>query len=112
MRITLLKLLALPSNNWKGNDMKLKAYVHSSYDQYEKTFRFCAFSCKDMPGYVFLEEVELDYEEPSHDAMINGTVAAYRAEQKRLRAEAEEKATQLERQIGEMLAIEDKREAA
>lgn len=91
--------------------MKLKAYVHAMYDEHSKkhSFHLLSFKAADS-ALVFMEGVELDFTPPPHDVLVNGTVAAFRAEKKRIEAEATAKVTQLDRQINEMLCIEHKPE--
>ena len=92
--------------------MKLKGYIHAQYDDYEKEYRFSVWSMNmtSCQGYVFVDEVELEFTPPPHSALVNGTIEAYRAEQQKIRAEAESKVNMLQRAIDDLLCLEHKPE--
>lgn len=90
--------------------MKVKGYIHAQYDEYEKEYRFSIWT-HDMTscqGYVLVEEVEIEFNAPPHEVLVNGTIAAYKAEQQKIRAEAESKVNRLQRAIDDLLCIEYK----
>lgn len=90
--------------------MKLKVCIHAKYDDYEKQHDFSvwAHNMNGTSGYHMVEEREIDFDAPPRDVLVNGTIAAYRAEQQRVRAEAEQKSQRIQRAIDELLAIEYK----
>lgn len=95
--------------------MKMKAYIHAQYDEYEKEHRFSVWS-HDMSrgemGYILIEEREIDFDAPPREVLVNGTVAEYRKMQQTLRTEAEEKCNRIQRSINDLLCIEYKPETA
>lgn len=96
--------------------MKIKVYVHAKYEDWEKEWQFRPWSCdmsESAAGFgKCVAEVEVEFQEPPHDVLVNGQIEAWRAEQRRIRAEAEKNCNELERQIGEIQCIEYKPEPA
>ena len=89
--------------------MKVKAFIHASYDSYRKQFEYQTWPHKSDGIFgTFVCEHEIDIPEVSEADLINGTVSAMKSEQQKIRAEAEAKVQNIEQQIGELLAIEDK----
>lgn len=88
--------------------MKLKVYVYAKLNEYtgEPQIRVTSFDgMEDMWGPM-LAEREIDIPEPLHADMAVAMVAAWRAEQQQIRADAEVKAQEIEQRIGKILAIE------
>ncbi len=93
--------------------MKVKGYVAAQYQAHLRKFEFQLWPVKPSGGaFSAIQPVEVEIDEPPEDALISGTVEAWRKEQQRIQAEAEAKCTQLDRQINELLCIEYKPEAA
>jgi hypothetical protein len=95
--------------------MKLKAKVLAEWQQWEHKWAFTVWPDYTDPaslGKMLLADVEVEIPDPSNITLQNGMVEAYREEQKRVRADAEEKVTQLQARIDEMLCIEDHSEQA
>ena len=95
--------------------MKIKVYIHASYCEYEKTYRFQVWgqdmsTVEHVGPLVATEEVE--FTPPPHDVLVNGTIEMYRAQQKKVRAEAERLNTELQERINNLLCIEYKPEVA
>jgi hypothetical protein len=94
--------------------MKMKAYVHAQYSEWAKEYRFSIWS-QDMSscgGYVLVQEVEVDFEAPPREVLVNGTIEAYRKEQQNIRAEAESKVNRIQQAIDDLLCLEYKPEAS
>ena len=93
--------------------MKIKVYIHADYDEYEKVFRFKAWS-HDMTGSEYcgplVMQTEVEFTPPPHEVLINGTVETYRAMQKKVLAEAERERTVIQQRIDDLLCIEYKPE--
>ena len=90
---------------------RMQCTLHSKVDQYEDDgFSYHVFSHEDMTscGYTALSTIEVEFDLPPRDVLIAGAVAAYREEQKRIRAEAQIKVTQLDDAIQRLLCIEHK----
>lgn len=85
--------------------------MHAQADKYaEGGFSYSVFSHANMAscGYVACDTVEVEFNEPPRDVLVNGAVAAYREEQQKIRAEAQSKVNALEEVIQRMLSIEHK----
>ena len=92
--------------------MKIKAYINAQYDEYEKEYQFSVFP-NDMTsvGYTMIEELEIEFNAPPREVLVNGTVANYREMQKTIRAEAESKCNRIQRSIDDLLCLEYKPDA-
>ena len=90
--------------------MKINATVQAQYCVHSKEFQYSVFKFEDMQssGYTAVHSVEIEFDEPPHEVLAAGTVAAYRAEQKRIQAEAQMKITELEQNINDLLCLENK----
>ena len=95
--------------------MKLKAYVHAQYCEYEKRYNLQVWG-HDMTGTASLgplvEVVEIDVAMPPNDVLVNGTIEMYRQQQKKVIAEAERVNAELQQRINDLLCIEYKPEVA
>ena len=93
--------------------MKVKAFITAKWDKWEKKYDYDAWPCVPSDSdRVLVEEREIEFTPPPADVLQAGTVAAFRAEQARIRADATLRINGLQQQIDEMLAITYKSEAA
>lgn len=93
--------------------MKLPIIVYAIYDEYSKEWNYRAGpEGMESMGWVLVEELAVEFDAPPESVLITRTIAAYRSEQQRIRADAEQKAMRIEQTICEMLCLEDRREAA
>ena len=91
--------------------MKIKCTLHAQADRFaDGGVSFHVFAHENMAscGYVACDTVEVEFDVPPRDVLIPGFVEAYRAEQQRIRAEAQSKVTLLDEEIQKLLALEDK----
>lgn len=89
--------------------VKIVGKVHAQLNRWgEEKFSYSVF-LTDMSayGHVFIEDVEIEIDEPSVADVVAGTVAALRAQQKKERADAELACTKLDEQIQRLLCIEN-----
>ena len=93
--------------------MKLKIYIHASHSAALRKHYFSA-DCIDLSsaGFLKLEEREIDFEPPPEAVLVAGTIDAYRAEQTKIRAEAQAKVSAIDERIQSLLAIEHKSDEA
>ena len=89
--------------------MKVKTSVWAYYSEFSKDWNYTSHDA-DMSkvGWIKVSDHEIEFDELPRDVLVNGTIDAFRAEQQRIRAEAEVKAQNIEAQIQELLCIEDK----
>lgn len=85
--------------------MKLKIYIHAKYCEFRKEYDSEHFG-------VVVEETEVEFTPPPYEVLVNGTIAAYRAKQKKIRADAESEVNILQQRINDLLCIENKSETA
>jgi hypothetical protein len=93
--------------------MQIKVYVHARYNDWEKDWEFRPWSTdmSETDGFgKCVAEVEVEFKAPPREVLVNGQITAWRAEQKKIRAEAEKSCNDLERQIGDIQCIEYKPE--
>ena len=91
--------------------VKKSCTLHASRSEYaEGGFTFSVSNHEDMQtyGYVACDTVLVEFNMPPREVLVNGAVAAYRAEQSRIRAEAQSKCVMLDEEIQKLLCIEDK----
>ena len=91
--------------------MKIKCTLHAQIDKYgEDGFSYHVFKHEDMTscGYVACDTVEVEFDDPPRDALVNGAVEACRKEQQRIRAEAQSKVSAIDDEIQRLLCIENK----
>jgi hypothetical protein len=92
--------------------MKTKVYFYAEYQAWDDKVVYKPWRFPDAASLgVFFYETEVDIPEVKRADLINGTVKNLRLAQQVIRAEAQTKVTEIEQQIGELLAIEDKRGA-
>ena len=92
----------------------VKAFVHAKiFDKfdgvkYEKTVDYSIFSF-DMTsnGYAAVCEIDVEFDEPPYKDIVNNTVKVMREKQVELRAESQAMVVNIERQIQELLCIEN-----
>lgn len=93
--------------------MKLPIYVYATYNEFTKNWNYHTGPAgMETEGWVPVAEKEVQFDTLPDEVLRAGTVAAYRAEQQRIRADAEQKAMRIEQTIGDMLCLEDRRVAA
>ena len=89
----------------------VKVTLHAQACSYaDEGFTFSALSYDDMSsqGYIACSSVEVEFDVPPRDVLVNGAVAAYRAEQQRIRAEATSKVGRIDEAIQKLLCLEYK----
>ena len=89
--------------------MKVKAYIHAQYNEYEKTFTYSVHYC-DMQeyGYTLLETRDLEFDQPTFEVLANKTIKALRDKQSRILATAQSESARVEQVIDTLLYIEHK----
>jgi hypothetical protein len=94
--------------------VKINATVHVKYCEYMRQHEYYVFHHDDMreQGYIPVHTAEIEFDEPPTEVLLSGTVDAFRAEQKRIQAEATARVTDIDRRINELLCIEHKAETA
>ena len=88
--------------------MELKLYIYAEWDSWNKKHNFSAFSFKRTDDRQLIEERWIELSPPPESVLQAGTVAAYQAEQARIKAEAHVKVNNIQTQIDEMLCLEHK----
>ena len=91
--------------------MKIKCTLHSKPDTWaEGGIGFRVFNNDDMSsfGYTALQTVEVEFNDIPREVLVSGAIAAYREEQKRIRAEAQSKVARLDEAIQSLLCLEHK----
>lgn len=87
--------------------MKIKCFIHAQYNEYEKTFTYSAHYCNmEEYGYTLIETRELEFAEPSHSDLVNKTISALRAKQKKIIAESQKNYEVVQETINNLLCIE------
>ena len=94
--------------------MKITAHIQAQWDEYAKEYCYSVCHHEDMSefGYVHIGSQDVEFDPPPADVLIAGTVAAYRKEQEKIRAEAHSKVKRLQDSIDALLCLEHKPEAA
>ena len=90
--------------------MKLKCHIYALYLDCSGKYVYCANSQKlaDDSAFIYIESNEVEFDEPSIESLQSKTVAAYKLEQQRIRAEAHLRVAQLQESIDKMLCLENK----
>lgn len=91
--------------------MKVKVWIYASWNKYSNVHTYSIFSYeadKYSPEYQLIGETEVYFEEPAFTELMNGTVAALRKERATILGDAQAKATKIEAQINDLLALEFK----
>lgn len=87
----------------------VKVYIHAAYEDWNKKYRMTAWS-QDMSSASHCGPLvgthEFEFDEPPYDVLVNGTIAQYREQQKKVLADAEMKSQEIEALIQELLCIE------
>ena len=94
--------------------MKIYVYIYAQYDEYDKVYNFHAWGY-EMSGQdvgQLVEKREIEFTPPPREVMVNGTIAEYREQQQKIRADAESKVNVLQQRINDLLCIEHKHEPA
>lgn len=89
--------------------MIVKACIHAQWDRWEKKWNYYVFSC-DMTtsGYVLLETREIPFQAPNDRALKEQFAALLRAKKTQVMADATAEMTEIDGQIQELLALEDR----
>ena len=93
--------------------MKLKAYIHAHYDDFDKEYVFQVWSqdmSKSEYGGPLVEVQEIDFTPPPNEVLVNGTIQNYRDAQKKIRADAESQCNMIQQRINDLLCLEHKTE--
>ncbi len=88
--------------------MKVDVYVYAKVENWRKDVCYYAYFTGDIPGNhmgTLIAETSVEIDEPNIHEIIDGTVKTMRAEQQKIRAEAEVKYQNIEQQIQEMLCL-------
>ena len=96
--------------------MKVKAFVYAKFEDiydsgtghFKKGFIFSAWPCKCDTWGVFVGEHEFDMPDVDENELRGGVVKLMKEKQQQIRAKCETEVQNIEQQIGELLAIEDK----
>ncbi len=89
--------------------MKVSTMVWAIYSDARKDWHYTSHDSDMSPhGWLKVKDAEIEFDEVPRDVLTKGTIEAYRAEQQKLRAEAEMKANAIEETIQKLLCIEDK----
>ena len=90
--------------------MKIKCYIKALWMDHsqEYIFQIHSFESTEGSSFISVEEQELEFTPPPIEVLHSKTVAVYRAEQEKIRAEAEVKRQNIQGQIDRMLALENK----
>lgn len=88
--------------------MKIKTFVYAIKYEWSDEIYYAVYSQENQHSGVFIGNYEIDIEEPTRADVINGTVSQLRRRQQEVRAEAQSKVTEIEHEIGKLLAIENK----
>lgn len=91
--------------------MKADVYIAALYDSHGKDYTYHVFSYPPHEPFVNIEKLQVEFTPPPFDVLQSKTVEAYRAEQQKIRAEAQSKVAKLQEAIDSMLCLEYKGEA-
>ena len=92
--------------------MKIPVYIYAEKNAFSGKLFCRALSWKSEMFGTLAYETEVEFPEPPIADVINGQVKTLRSVQQQIRAKCEQEVESIERQIGELLAIEDKSEEA
>lgn len=91
--------------------MKIKVYVHATYRAWLKEYEYQAWP-QEMSATSgcgpLVHTADIEFNQPPREVLDSGTVAAYRAEQQRIYAEAEAKHAAIQQRINDLLCLEHK----
>lgn len=89
--------------------MIVKACIHAQWDSWAKKWNYCVFS-HDMTdhGYILLEIREIPFQSPNDRILKAQFAALLRAKKTQVMADATAEMTEIDGQIQELLALEDR----
>lgn len=92
--------------------MEIKYFIYAHWNKYAGdngafVYDLCGYE-RSGQGYVLLEERELTFSTPVEQELKSRCLLALRDKQGTIRADAQREITEIEQEIQEMLAIEDK----
>jgi len=91
--------------------MKLKAFIHAQYKDWDKEnpFSYHVYDCNmGEYGYTLFEEREIDVEEPSFADLSAKTIKTLQDKQSKIIAQAHKESVAVQRVIDTLLCIEHK----
>ena len=94
--------------------MEKTVYICASWSRYSKEFQYTVqgYEPSEGGGYILLEARELAFETPNDITLRMRMAEALRGRKNKILAEAHVEAKEVEEQIQEMLALEDKTKVA
>ena len=94
--------------------MKVEAHIYALHQSHNDSYAFVVSGSRfaDDGPFIHIELREIEFDEPPRDVLQTRTIATYRAEQQKIRAEAHKKVANIQEQIDKMLSIEHKPEVA
>ena len=94
--------------------MKIDVHIYALYSEFSKDYSFTATSNEwnTVSPFIYVETRSIEFDAPPNEVLASKTIEAYRAEQQRIRAEAQAKVMKLQDSIDAMLCLEHKPEAA
>ena len=90
---------------------KVKCTLHARPSEYsDDGLAFSVFDFDDASesGYTACDTVEVEFNLPPREVIVTGVIKTYRAEQDRIRAEAQAKVNNIEESIQRLLCLEHK----
>ena len=89
--------------------MQVDVFIHAQWNKYSKEFSYSVFNC-DMTeyGYVLVSQQSAEFESPAEKNLRIAASKSLRVKQAAGRAKAWAEDQQIEQEITELLAIEDK----
>lgn len=89
--------------------MIVKAYIHAQWDRWDKKWNYYVFSHNiTTQGYILLETREIPFQSPNDRALKEQFAALLRANKTQVMADATAEMTEIDGQIQELLALEDR----
>lgn len=87
-----------------------KVYIVAHWSSYSKEFQYSTqgYEPSNDNGYILLEERELNFETPNDTTLRLRIAQALRGKKNRILADAHIEAKEVDEEIQELLAIEDK----
>lgn len=95
--------------------MKIKVFIHAQWDEYNKKYNFHPWGydmSESSDCGPLVEKLEVEFNPPPNEVLVNGTIATYRKQQQNIRAAAEMECNSLQQKIDDLLCIENKSEPA
>ena len=94
--------------------MKIDVHIYALWMEHTKSYTYLANSNKFSveSSMIFIDTATVQFDPLPNEVLASKTVEAYRAEQQRIRAEAQAKVMKLQDSIDAMLCLEHKPEVA